>query len=62
MWKKVIAEEDQKLEEMSTHHDNPTEPILAIHEEEEDPGIKGAEPVEGQEQEVETEEELLSPE
>ncbi|KAG9345860.1 hypothetical protein JZ751_009016 [Albula glossodonta] len=62
MWKKVIAEETQKQEEEeSGRHSNPAEPILAIHEEEEEPGSKEEEPAEAQEQEVETEEEGTEP-
>ncbi|XP_035283626.1 cGMP-inhibited 3',5'-cyclic phosphodiesterase A isoform X4 [Anguilla anguilla] len=60
MWKKVIAEEVQKEEEESGRHSNPTEPILAIHEEEEEPGSK-EESVEALEQDVETEEEGTEP-
>ncbi|KAJ8269119.1 hypothetical protein COCON_G00117260 [Conger conger] len=62
MWKKVIAEEAQKQEqEESGRHSNPAEPILAIHEEEEEPASKEEEPVDTLEQEVETEEEGTEP-
>uniref|UniRef100_A0A8C2Z5L0 Phosphodiesterase n=1 Tax=Cyclopterus lumpus TaxID=8103 RepID=A0A8C2Z5L0_CYCLU len=42
MWKKVIAEEDQKQGQgaESVHLNNVAEPILAIHEEEEEPGSR----------------------
>ncbi|XP_051976622.1 cGMP-inhibited 3',5'-cyclic phosphodiesterase 3A-like isoform X4 [Xyrauchen texanus] len=61
MWKKVIAEEAQnKTEgEDSTILSNTPEPILAIDEEEEDPGSKD-EQIEDQEEETE-EEEVESP-
>ncbi|KAI1882273.1 hypothetical protein AGOR_G00248980 [Albula goreensis] len=68
MWKKVIAAEDQKqsqeVEEAedaeSAVNGNPVEPILAIHEEEEDSGgSKGEGSEEGREQEVDVEEEEL---
>lgn len=54
MWKKVIAEEAQKLGQgaESVHFNNVAEPILAIHEEEEEPGsreelVEGEDPEEG---------------
>ncbi|XP_036374385.1 cGMP-inhibited 3',5'-cyclic phosphodiesterase A-like [Megalops cyprinoides] len=63
MWKKVIAEEAQKQEEEegAKRLGNPTEPILAIHEEEEESASKEEEPTEGQEREAETEEEETGP-
>ncbi|XP_049429778.1 cGMP-inhibited 3',5'-cyclic phosphodiesterase A-like isoform X2 [Epinephelus fuscoguttatus] len=57
MWKKVIAEETQKQGQGadSVHLNNVTEPILAIHEEEEEPGsreelVEGEDPEEGVEE------------
>ncbi|XP_034391437.1 cGMP-inhibited 3',5'-cyclic phosphodiesterase A-like isoform X1 [Cyclopterus lumpus] len=57
MWKKVIAEEDQKQGQgaESVHLNNVAEPILAIHEEEEEPGsreelVEGEDPEEGVEE------------
>uniref|UniRef100_A0A8C4Z2Y5 Phosphodiesterase n=1 Tax=Gadus morhua TaxID=8049 RepID=A0A8C4Z2Y5_GADMO len=59
MWKKVTAEETQKQAQAqgaeSGRHGNATEPILAIHEEEEEPGskeelVEGEEPEEGPEE------------
>ncbi|XP_056454735.1 cGMP-inhibited 3',5'-cyclic phosphodiesterase 3A-like [Gadus chalcogrammus] len=58
MWKKVTAEETQKAQAQgaeSGRHGNATEPILAIHEEEEEPGskeelVEGEEPEEGPEE------------
>ncbi|KAM9854992.1 cGMP-inhibited 3',5'-cyclic phosphodiesterase 3A-like [Aulostomus maculatus] len=54
MWKKVIAEEAQKQGQgaESGHLNNVAEPILAIHEEEEEPGsreelVEGEDPEEG---------------
>lgn len=54
MWKKVIAEEAQKQGQgaESVHLNNVAEPILAIHEEEEEPGsreelVEGEDPEEG---------------
>lgn len=61
MWKKVIAEESQSQTEgeESTCLTNTPEPILAIDEEEEEPGSK-EEPTDEQEEEL-TEEEAESP-
>ncbi|XP_033491121.1 cGMP-inhibited 3',5'-cyclic phosphodiesterase 3A-like isoform X3 [Epinephelus lanceolatus] len=57
MWKKVIAEETQKQGQGadSVHLNNVAEPILAIHEEEEEPGsreelVEGEDPEEGVEE------------
>ncbi|CAK6961613.1 cGMP-inhibited 3'%2C5'-cyclic phosphodiesterase 3A-like [Scomber scombrus] len=57
MWKKVIAEEAQKQGQgsESVHLNNVAEPILAIHEEEEEPGsreelVEGEDPEEGVEE------------
>ncbi|XP_029992296.1 cGMP-inhibited 3',5'-cyclic phosphodiesterase A isoform X3 [Sphaeramia orbicularis] len=57
MWKKVIAEEAQKQGQAteSVHLNNVAEPILAIHEEEEEPGsreelVEGEDPEEGVEE------------
>ncbi|KAG7521907.1 cGMP-inhibited 3 3' [Solea senegalensis] len=57
MWKKVIAEEAQKQDQgpESVHLNNVAEPILAIHEEEEEPGsreelVEGEDPEEGVEE------------
>lgn len=57
MWKKVITEEAQKQGQgaESVHLNNVAEPILAIHEEEEEPGsreeqVEGEEPEEGAEE------------
>lgn len=58
MWKKVIAEEEaQKHGQVteSVHLNNVAEPILAIHEEEEEPGskeelVEGEDPEEGVEE------------
>ncbi|KAM6926258.1 cGMP-inhibited 3',5'-cyclic phosphodiesterase 3A [Lycodopsis pacificus] len=57
MWKKVIAEEAQKQGQgaESVHLNNVAEPILAIHEEEEEPGsreelVDGEDPEEGVEE------------
>ncbi|XP_029290368.1 cGMP-inhibited 3',5'-cyclic phosphodiesterase A-like isoform X2 [Cottoperca gobio] len=57
MWKKVIAEEEQKQGQgaESVHLNNVAEPILAIHEEEEEPGsreelVEGEDPEEGVEE------------
>ncbi|KAM7396927.1 hypothetical protein PAMP_019930 [Pampus punctatissimus] len=57
MWKKVIAEESQKQGQgsESVHLNNVAEPILAIHEEEEEPGsreelVEGEDPEEGVEE------------
>ncbi|KPP74479.1 hypothetical protein Z043_106360 [Scleropages formosus] len=62
MWKKVINEEAQSLEgEEPAHRGNPVEPILAIHEEEEEPASKEEEPTEGQEREDETDDENKGP-
>ncbi|XP_030626297.1 cGMP-inhibited 3',5'-cyclic phosphodiesterase A [Chanos chanos] len=64
MWKKVIAEETQNQvdeEEKSTCFSNPADSILAIDEEEEEPGSKG-ESVENQEEETEVEETSLTKE
>lgn len=54
MWKKVIADEAQKQGQgaESVHLNNVAEPILAIHEEEEEPGsreelVEGEDPEEG---------------
>lgn len=54
MWKKVIAEETQKQGQgsESVHLNNVAEPILATHEEEEEPGsreelVEGEDPEEG---------------
>lgn len=54
MWKKVIAEETQKQGQGSESIllNNVAEPILAIHEEEEEPGsreelVEGEDPEEG---------------
>lgn len=59
MWKKVIGEEAQKqgqgAEPGGVHLNNVAEPILAIHEEEEEPGSK-EEQVEGEEPEEVAEE------
>lgn len=57
MWKKVIAEEAQKQGQgtESVHLNNVAEPILAIHEEEEEPGSR-EELVEGEDPEVAEEE------
>ena len=56
MWKKVIAEEAQKQGQgaESARLNNVAEPILATHEEEEEPGSK-EELVEGEEPEEEAE-------
>ncbi|KAK1790243.1 hypothetical protein P4O66_014165 [Electrophorus voltai] len=53
MWKKVIAEENQGQtdEEQSSCLSNPSEPILAIHEEEEETGSKAG-LMEDQEEEI----------
>uniref|UniRef100_A0A3B3ZR00 Phosphodiesterase n=1 Tax=Periophthalmus magnuspinnatus TaxID=409849 RepID=A0A3B3ZR00_9GOBI len=53
MWKKVIAEETPKQSQgtESVHLNNVAEPILAIHEEDEEPGSR-EELVEGEEPEV----------
>ncbi|XP_034032180.1 cGMP-inhibited 3',5'-cyclic phosphodiesterase A isoform X2 [Thalassophryne amazonica] len=40
MWKKVIAEEAQSQRADPVHFNNVAEPILAIHEEEEEPGSR----------------------
>ncbi|XP_062418927.1 cGMP-inhibited 3',5'-cyclic phosphodiesterase 3A-like isoform X1 [Pungitius pungitius] len=60
MWKKVIAEEAQQQDQgaESVHLNNVAEPILAIHEEEEEPGsreelVEGEDPEEGGEEESE---------
>ncbi|XP_076589420.1 cGMP-inhibited 3',5'-cyclic phosphodiesterase 3A-like isoform X2 [Chaetodon auriga] len=57
MWKKVIGEEAQKQGQgaESVHLNNVAEPILAIHEEEEEPGsreelVEGEDPEEGVEE------------
>lgn len=57
MWKKVIAAEAQKQGQgaESAHLNNVAEPILAIHEEEEEPGsreelVEGEDPEEGVEE------------
>ncbi len=57
MWKTVIAEEVQKQGQgaESVHLNNVAEPILAIHEEEEEPGsreelVEGEDPEEGVEE------------
>ncbi|KAK2842457.1 hypothetical protein Q5P01_012657 [Channa striata] len=57
MWKKVIAADAQKQGQgsESAHLNNVTEPILAIHEEEEEPGsreelVEGEDPEEGVEE------------
>ena len=57
MWKKVITEEAQKQGQgaESVHLNNVAEPILAIHEEEEEPGsreelVEGEDPEEGVEE------------
>uniref|UniRef100_A0A4W6EBY5 Phosphodiesterase n=1 Tax=Lates calcarifer TaxID=8187 RepID=A0A4W6EBY5_LATCA len=57
MWKKVIADEAQKQGQgaESVHLNNVAEPILAIHEEEEEPGsreelVEGEDPEEGVEE------------
>uniref|UniRef100_A0A671XB99 Phosphodiesterase n=1 Tax=Sparus aurata TaxID=8175 RepID=A0A671XB99_SPAAU len=57
MWKKVITEEAQKQAQgaESVHLNNVAEPILAIHEEEEEPGsreelVEGEDPEEGVEE------------
>lgn len=57
MWKKVIAEDAQKQAQgaESALLNNVAEPILAIHEEEEEPGsreelVEGEEPEEGAEE------------
>ncbi|KAF7663977.1 hypothetical protein LDENG_00192760 [Lucifuga dentata] len=57
MWKKVIADENQKQGqgEESVHFNNVAEPILATHEEEEEPGsreelVEGEDPEEGDEE------------
>ncbi|XP_035498242.2 cGMP-inhibited 3',5'-cyclic phosphodiesterase A isoform X5 [Scophthalmus maximus] len=57
MWKKVIAEETQKQGQgaESVHLNSVAEPILAIHEEEEEPGSR-EELVEGEDPEEEVEE------
>lgn len=58
MWKKVIGEEAQnqgKEAESGIHLNNVAEPILAIHEEEEEPGSR-EEQVEGEEPEEAVEE------
>ncbi|XP_069019249.1 cGMP-inhibited 3',5'-cyclic phosphodiesterase 3A isoform X2 [Embiotoca jacksoni] len=57
MWKKVIAEEAQKQGQgaESVHLNNVPEPILAIHEEEEEPGSR-EELVEGEDPEEDVEE------
>lgn len=57
MWKKVIAEEAQKQGQgaESVHLNNVAEPILAIHEEEEEPGSR-EELVEGEDPEESVEE------
>ncbi|XP_061826280.1 cGMP-inhibited 3',5'-cyclic phosphodiesterase 3A-like isoform X2 [Nerophis lumbriciformis] len=57
MWKKVIAEEAQKQGQgtESVHVNNVAEPILAIHEEEEEPGSR-EELVEGEDPEESVEE------
>lgn len=57
MWKKVIAEETQKQGPgaESVHLNNVAEPILAIHEEEEEPGSR-EELVEGEDPEEAAEE------
>ena len=57
MWKKVIDEETQKQGQgaESVHLNNVAEPILAIHEEEEEPGSR-EELLEGEDPEEEVEE------
>uniref|UniRef100_A0A9J7YFJ5 Phosphodiesterase n=1 Tax=Cyprinus carpio carpio TaxID=630221 RepID=A0A9J7YFJ5_CYPCA len=62
MWKKVIAEESQSQTEgeESTRLTNTPEPILAIDEEEEEPGSK-EEPADDQEEETTEEEESPVP-
>lgn len=57
MWKKVIAEEAQKQGQgaESVHLNNVAEPILAIHEEEEEPGSR-EEQAEGEDPEERVEE------
>lgn len=57
MWKKVIAEDAQMQAQAAepVHLNNVAEPILAIHEEEEEPGsreelVEGEEPEEGVEE------------
>lgn len=58
MWKKVIGEEAQNQgqgAEPGIHLNNVAEPILAIHEEEEEPGSR-EEQVEGEEPEEAVEE------
>lgn len=57
MWKKVIAEEAQKQDQgaESVHLNNAAEPILAIHEEEEESGSR-EELLEGEEPEEAVEE------
>lgn len=64
MWKKVIAEDAQKQGQgaESVHLNNVAEPILAIHEEEEEPGsredlVEGEDPEEAEEEEEIEEEE-----
>lgn len=56
MWKKVIAEENQKQGQgaESVHLNNVGEPILAIHEEEEESGSR-EELIEGEDPEEEPE-------
>lgn len=56
MWKKVIAEENQKQAQGAepVHLNNVAEPILAIHEEEEESGSR-EELIEGEDPEEEPE-------
>lgn len=57
MWKKVIAEENQKQAQGAepVHLNNVAEPILAIHEEEDESGSR-EELIEGEDPEEELEE------